>query len=143
LKENQVILWFEFVCSICDIHYDAQVKIAKLKPTSITITGPAAVNLDLATTNSQTQTHEYTAVVVDQLGQPVAVAGSAAAASNTNAAAMMRAVGSGRISWTLSSAEQIDPVRKRLGLMKVFLVFVPSLSNQSISFRLKTLTSRF
>eukprot|EP01043_Picozoa_sp_COSAG02_P061861 COSAG02_NODE_8399_length_2585_cov_4.830652_2_plen_566_part_00 len=63
-----------------------RVAVVELKPTAVTITGPAAINL--GTTASQT--HKYTAVVVDQLGQPIAVEASS-------------------INWTLAPAEQIDP----------------------------------
>ena len=66
-----------------------RVAVAALKPTAVTITGPAAINLGTVAS----QTHAYTAVVVDQLGRPLVVSGSS-------------------INWTLASAEQIDPTIK-------------------------------
>ena len=66
-----------------------QVHVALLEPTTVAITGPAAVNLDV----TSSQRHVFTASVVDQLGQAVTA-------------------GAGSIDWKLSSAEQIDPTIK-------------------------------
>ena len=72
--------------SVGNIAATVRVAVAALKPTAITITGPAAINLGTTTS----QTHKYTAVVVNQLGQSVSVNGSS-------------------INWTLEPAEQINP----------------------------------
>jgi len=64
-----------------------KVTVAVLKAVAVTVVGPAAINLNV----SSTETHNYRAVVVDQLGQPIAAPNGSS------------------LNWSLASAEQIDP----------------------------------
>jgi hypothetical protein len=65
-----------------------RVQLALLKPSGLSITGPAAVNLATAAAAATT----FTAVIRDQLGQPLALSAH-----------------NGVVRWSLAPAEQIDP----------------------------------